>query len=268
MKPDLMPSVLTIMDSVSSLTGKGFEFREKRDLINFAAIKLARGEMPAHIIFFNPKHDQAINHLIAHECGHALRMWSVPEEERLIPKCTEETRDTALPQILEDIPRAAQGLPIEKLAQLLNVQYHGVVQQLISAPHDIMLEYWLYDDFPDLRPCQLTALYRQRTEALMGLESLITRTVSAKIAAASNTMSYCFFRLVGLHIGLNLVSPYSGSEYVKRGKELAEITARECRNDYSGDIAMINRWAAFFELQDWFSWTDFEDVPADYLDVA
>jgi hypothetical protein len=157
---------------------------------------------------------------------------------------------------------------MEKLAQLINVQYQGVVQQLISAPHDIMLEYWLYDDFPDLRPCQLTALHRQRTDALRGLESLIARTVSAKIAAASNTMSYCFFRLVGLHIGLNLVSPYSGSVYVKRGKELAEITAREYRNDYSGDIAMINRWAAFFELQNWFSWTDFEDVPADYIDVA
>jgi hypothetical protein len=152
MKPDLMPSVQAIMESVSSLTGKCFEFREKRDLTNFAAIKLARGEMSAHIIYFNPKHDQAINHLIAHECGHALRMWGVPEEERLIPKCSEENRDAALPQILEDIPKPAQSLPIEKLAQLINVQYQGVVQQLISAPHDIMLEYWLYDDFPDLPP--------------------------------------------------------------------------------------------------------------------
>jgi hypothetical protein len=81
-------------------------------------------------------------------------------------------------------------------------------------------------------------------------------------------MSYCFFRLVGLHTDQNLVGPYGGSVYVNRGKELAEITTREYRNDYLGDIAMTNRWAAFLELQEWFGWTGFEDVPPNYLDTV
>ncbi|MCX5975456.1 MAG: hypothetical protein NTV33_01135 [Coprothermobacterota bacterium] len=266
MKPTLLPSVQSILDSVSSSTGKGFEFREKRDLLVHAPLKLARGGMPAHIIYFNPTHGQALNHLVAHECGHVLRMWSVPERERLIPKLSEENHNTALLQIVEDIPELAQSMPIEKLVGLINTQYQGLVQQLVSMPPDIMIEYWLYDDFPDLRSCQQISLQLQRIEALKGLDSQISRRASAKIVAASNTMSYCYFRLVGLHIGQNLVSPYSGSVYINRGKELAEITAREYRNDYSGDIAMINRWAVFFELQDWFSWTGFEDVPPDYFD--
>jgi hypothetical protein len=31
---------------------------------------------------------------------------------------------------------------------------------------------------------------------------------------------------------------------------------------------MTNRWAVFFELQEWFGWTGFEDVPKDYLDTV
>ncbi|MCX5977801.1 MAG: hypothetical protein NTV33_13540 [Coprothermobacterota bacterium] len=250
------------------MTGKGFEFREKRELSSNTPLKLARGGMLAPIIYFNPKHDQTINHLVAHECGHALRMWGVPEEQRLIPKSSEENHKTALLQIVEDIPELAQSSPPEKLVDLINTQYQGLVQQLLSKPPDIMIEYWLYDDFPDLRPYQQISLQRQRINAVRGLDSEISKIATAKIISASNTMSYCYFRLVGLHIGQNLVSPYSGSVYVNRGKELAEITAREYRNDYSGDIAMINRWAAFFELQEWFSWTGFEDVPPGYLDTV
>ena len=268
MKPTLISSVQALLDKVSSLTGKGFEFREKKDLPVYAALKLARSGMPAHIIYFDPKHDAVINHLVAHECGHALRMWGTPAEQRLVSKFGEKNRRIALYQMEGDILEISQSLSFERLTELINFLYHGLVRQLTSMPPDIMIEYWLYDDFPDLRPYQPMCLLRQQIEAIKGLDFKISRIVPVKIVAASNTMNYCFLRLVGMHMGQNLVSPYDGSVYVKRGKELAEITAREYRNDYLGDIAMTNRWAAFLELQDWFSWTSFEDMPPGYLDTV
>ena len=268
MKRTLLPSVQALLDRVSSLTGKGFEFREKKDLPVYAALKLARSGMPAHIIYCNPMHDEVINHLIAHECGHALRMWGVPEEQRLIPKSSEENRRIALYQMEGDIEELSRSLPFERLAYLINFLCQSLVRQLTSMPPDIMIEYWLYDEFPDLRPYQQECLLRQRDEAVRGLDSEFRKIAPGKIVAGSNTMNYCFLRLVGLHIGQNLIGPYNDSVYINRGKELAGITAREYRNDYLGDIAMTNRWAAFLDLQDWFTWTSFEDVPPGYLDTV
>jgi hypothetical protein len=49
-------------------------------------------------------------------------------------------------------------------------------------------------------------------------------------------MNYAFFRLLGLHIGQNLVREYSATNYLIKGKELAATTAK-----------------------------DYEDVPTNYL---
>ena len=268
MKPTLIPSVQALLDRVASLTGKGFEFREKKDLPFFMALKLARNGMPAHIIYYDPKHDEVINHLVAHECGHAFQMLGVPEEQRLLPKFSEKNRKIALYQMEGDILEISQSLPFKRLTELINSLFHGLVLQIASTPPDIMVEYWLYDNIPDLRPYQQMCLLRQRGEAVRWLDLTVSKITPVKILAASNIMNYCYFRLVGLHIGQNLVSPYSGSVYVNRGKELADITAREYRNDYLGDIAMTNRWAAFLDLQEWFSWTSFEVVPPNYLDTV
>ena len=132
-------------------------------------------------------------------------------------------------------------------------------------PPDIMIEKWIYDSYPALRPLQLKSIQKQLAESVAGLSDTVQRITPPTIVNASNLMNYVFFRLLGNHFGINFVKPYSTTQYINKGKELALITENEYVNSYEGDIKMINRWAEFLSLSRWFSWTDFESVPENYL---
>ena len=229
----------------------------------YAGLKLARKHMPSHLLFFKTEHDEAINHLIAHECGHALRMFGVSEEKRLIPYTNDQIKRKALTEIEPEIKKLSSVLPFEKLTQIVNLWYSGLARQVTNLPPDIMIEKWLYDDYPALRPYQSRSISKQHKEALAGLSKQIMKMTPRKILDASNIMNYAFFRIIGTHFGINYVRPYNSSPYFDRGKKLATVTESYV-DDYEGDIKMITEWADFLNLSGWFTWTNFENVPEGY----
>ena len=72
---ELIEAVKSILSEVEAATGKPLRFVEKDELNTFAAVKIARKTMPTHVVFYRKQHDEIINHLVAHECGHILRMF-------------------------------------------------------------------------------------------------------------------------------------------------------------------------------------------------
>ncbi|NWG04613.1 MAG: hypothetical protein HXY44_17310 [Syntrophaceae bacterium] len=263
---ELIKSVHDILGKVEETTNKKVEFIEKNDLITYAAIKMARKSMPAHLVFHKREHNELVNHLIAHECGHILRMFAVPEEKRLIPMANQEIKGIALNEIQDEIMRLSKTLPLERLAQIINLWFDGIVRQVTNFPPDIMIEKWLYDEYPELRPYQLRSLQKQHQEAIAGLKDEVKEITPSKIINASNIMNYAFFRIIGFHIKNNFLTTYNQTPYVRKGKELAEYTEKNyIINDYEGDLQMINYWARFLGISNWFKWTGFEDVPENYL---
>jgi len=262
---ELINPVHNILDKVVEVTHKKIEFIEKNDMPTYAAIKMARRNMPAHLIFHKKEHNELANHLIAHECGHILRMYAVPEEKRLIPASDQETKTIAFNEMEDDIKQMSTQLPIERLAQILNLWFTGTIRQVTNFPPDIMIEKWLYDDYPELRPYQLESIKKQHSEAIVGLKEDVRKLTPSKIYNASNIMNYAFFRIIGFHFQTNFLGPYNQTPFVRRGKDLAAYTTTNYVNDYEGDITMINYWADYFDLSKWFRWVGFEDIPADYL---
>lgn len=259
-------TVYSILDKVKEETGKGFEFIEKDDLPTHAGLKMARKNMPSHIIVYRSKYDEVVNHLVAHECGHILRMFRTPEEKRLIPYSDNTIKLEALGHIEIEITKISHVLPLDKLAHIVNLWYNGTVRQVTNYPPDIMIEKWLFDDYPALRPFQKKSLENQLSESLAGLKDEVRQITPKTIPDASNIMNYVFYRLLGLHFGANFIRPYNNTPYVNKGKELSAITEKEYVNTYEGDIQMANRWAQFLGLVDWYKWRDFEDTPQGYTD--
>jgi len=263
---ELIKPVHDILDRVVEVSQKKIEFIEKNDLPTFAAIKMARRSMPAHLIFHKKEHNDLVNHLIAHECGHILRMFVVPVEKRLIPMTNQEIKGIALNEMQDEIMGLSKILSLENLAQIINLWFNGTVRQVTNLPPDIMIEKWLYDEYPEIRPYQFRSLQKQHQEALAGLKNEVKQITPSKILNASNIMNYAFFRIIGFHMKNNFLTPYNQTVYVRKGKELAEYTEKNCTiNDYEGDLEMINYWARYLGLSNWFKWTGFEDVPEDYL---
>jgi len=265
---ELIRSVHDILEKVKEITNKKVEFIENNNLSTYAAIKMARRNMPAHLIFHKREHNELVNHLIAHECGHILRMFAVPEERRLIPTSNQEIKGIALNEMQDEIKGLSKILPLERLAQIINLWFNGTVRQVTNFPPDIMIEKWLYDEYPELRPFQLGSLQKQHQEAIAGLKDDVRQITPSKILDASNIMNYAFFRIIGFYIKTNFLTPYNQTAYVRRGKGLAEYTEKNYTNDYEGDLKMIDYWARYLGLSNWFAWTGFENVPEGYLEAV
>lgn len=266
MSLDLIEPVDQILEKVKELTGKHVKFIERDDLPTDATLKLARKNMPSHLILYKAEHDEVINHLIAHECGHALRMFAAPGEKRLIPSTNEQLKLKALVEIEPETQRLSPVLPSDKLAQVVNLWYSGIIKQLTNLPPDIMVEKWIYDEYPTLRPYQSRSINKQHKDAVAGLSMQVAKMTPRKILDASNVMNYAFFRIVGMHFGVNYVRPYNSSPYFDKGKKLATITENYV-DSYEGDIEMVNKWADFLGLSGWFTWTDFENIPRGYEEM-
>jgi hypothetical protein len=265
MSLELIPGIYQIFDKVKALTGKDIQLIEKTDLSTFAAIKIARKRMPSHLLYYKTEHTGVINHLIAHECGHILRTFSVQENERLSPYSNNQIKLKALSSIEPEIQKLSQAIPFQKLVQIINMWYAGVIRQLTSYPSDIRIEQWLYDDYPELRGSQSQSLKKQLEEGLMGLSAKVETLTPRRIMDASNSMNYAFFTFIGTHFNdNNYLRRYERSGYKNTGNKLLLIQ-KDSEDSYRGDIDTINRWAESLQINDWYAWRNFEDIPDNYL---
>ncbi|MFA6371143.1 MAG: hypothetical protein WCW68_00815 [Methanothrix sp.] len=261
---ELIEPVKSILSDVEAATGKPLKFVEKDDMNSFAAVKIARRSMPAHIVFYRKQHDAIINHLVAHECGHILRMFGAAEEKRLIPAKSRDDRAVLL-EIEGDLNRISKLIPMKELVQVVGTWRNGLMTQLTNYPPDIMIEKWIYDGYPELRPYQLQSLERQNKQAQKGISKNVKMITPAKIYNSSNIMNYAFFNILGSYIKADLARPYRNTPFSNKGKQLIKLTEKDYVNTYEGDISMIDKWAEFLGLSKWYDWVGFEDVPLDYL---
>jgi hypothetical protein len=258
---DPVPAVL---EEVRNATGKGIEFIAKENLTGYASLKMARKDMPSHLIYYKKEHDEIINHLIVHECGHLFRIFKCPENQRLMPYSDQQIKYKALKTIENEIMALTDIISEDQIAKIIDLCYNGLILQVTNLPPDVMIEKWIFDQFPTLRPLQLRSLKKQHSESVAGLTETVHRMTPNTMLFASNVMNYAFFRIVGLHIGQNFTRQYSSTIYIGKGKELASMTEKDYTNSHEGDNIMINKWAAYVKISDWFKWRGFEDVPPDY----
>ena len=267
MSLQLSPAIDRVFAEVKTLTGKDVKMIEKGDMDVYAFVKIARKRMPEHLMYHKPEHSGIMNHLIAHECGHILRVYGVEPQSRLVPFTNNQFKSQALKEIEPEIERLSKVVPFDGLAQIVDLWYTGTIRQLTSHPSDIMIEKWIYEEYPDLRPNQLESIKKQYDEAIHGLSDRVERMTPRKMLQASNSMNYAFFHALEAHFGVNYyLGRYQRSSYASLGKELMRIQ-QESANSYEGDIDTINRWAEALKCSHWFSWRDFEDMPANYLDA-
>ena len=265
MSLNLIDPVHSILGKVEELTGKKIEYVEKKDLPVLATIQAAKKNMPAHRLLYNKDHNELINYLIANECGHILRIYSVSEEKRKFPVANQRTLIRFMKEMEPEIQRLTSILGFEKIKQLIIVWYDGIAFQLTKMPTDIMIEKWMYSYYPELRPIQLEAIAEQREKAILSMSDSIRKVTPAKIYDTSHYMNYTFFKILGDHFHINYVEPYNYTRYFRRGEELAAITERNLIDDHEGDIMMIDKWAEYLGLTSSYEWTNYEDIRDDYL---
>lgn len=265
MELKLHRSTQDILELISKKTKKPFEFIKKPDLRSAASIKIARKNMPSHLLFYREDKGNILDHLIAHECGHIYRMWDVPPEDRKIPATNDENRRLALTQIEGDIAKLTKVFPVEQLNQLASMWFNGIIQQITNIPEDIRIEKWIFDNYPDLRRSQVVSIDRQMKESVQVLSKRIEGISPKKIYDASNHINCSFAISMESLIGKKYTAPYRNTSYLELGRKLADLVIRSDDKGYKQGIEIIDQWTELLGLKGWFYWIDFEDVPLDYL---
>ena len=246
-----------IIELSKDISGKGFKYTINNDMNQYAGIKIARKNDDHHIIYYQKGHTEILQHLIAHECGHLVRIYSAEEEDRVVPATTRETLTNAYRDIKDDIKSKYNNLSEDRLGKFIKSIYEGLVRQVTNMPVDIMIEKWIYNNYPKLHENQLKSIEKQADDAYKIL-NYNEKEFPKKIYFCTNVMNYVFLRLVGMSINEKFLSPFYNTKYVSPGKELAKITENEYDDSYLGDIEMINKWAKYLDIDGWFEWRDFE----------
>ena len=255
---ELIHSVQALIRQVEERTGKPVSVMETRDLPMSAEIRVAAKGETAHHLLYRGRHDEQINYVIANQCCHILRLFKAPAEQRFMPVASYRAMMSYAMEMGDECHRFARLFDPEKIKRMARLWYEGVVFQLTRMPPDIMIDKWLYDACPELRPIQLRALSRQRQAAVQSLAGDTRKFTPEKIYRVSNIMNFAFFKVLEDHFRFDWVAPYHGTIFIFDGSALAAMTAREYVDSHAGDRAMIDAWAKRLDLSTWFEWKKFE----------
>ncbi len=256
----LLDPVRDILETLSMVSGKGVQAVRKPDLKSLARLRMAGPGSQAHVLFHRGDDDPLVNHVIANECGHLIRLFSAPPERRLVAVANERTRSLYREEIREDIQRLSLIHGIGELGEFLPLWYESVVFQLTRMPPDIGIERWLHRTYPDLREIQRMALMEQQLKAAAVLARGIRRMTPRKVYDVTQAMNYAYFRLMEPLTGVNLTAPYERSLYVLQGEELAGRADRTLRDDHEGDVELTRQWAESLALSGWIEWRRLDEV--------
>jgi hypothetical protein len=261
----LAEPVRAILDTLRDVTGRDVQFVRKPDLKSLARIRMAGGASAAHVLFYRDEHNPLINHVIANECGYLIRLFVAPPDKRLVAVANERTQASYREVIREDIQRLSLIHGLDTLRTFIPLWYESVVFQLTRMPPDIMIERWLYSEYPGMRDIQLAALQEQHEKAVSVLSGNYRRMTPGKIYEVSQVMNYVFFRLAGELMGIRLIDAYEKSRYILEGEELAIWTGGHYSEDHEGDVSVIDYWARALQLSEWFEWRRFDEISQDPL---
>jgi len=261
----LLDPVRDILDILREVSGRDVHVVRKPDLRSLARIRMAGAGSSAHVLFWRGDDDPLVNHVIANECGHLIRLYGAPPERRLVTVANERTESRYREEIREDIQRLSLIHGIGALSGFLPLWYESVVFQLTRMPPDIAIERWICCEYPGLRDIQRRALLEQQAKAAAVLSRDIRRMTPRKVYEVSQVMNVAFFKLMEPVTGLRLTGPYDRSPYVLRGGELADLADRLERDDHEGDVALIRLWAEALGLSGWIEWRRLDEVEAGTL---
>lgn len=258
----ILPEVYEIVSLVEQKTGKGIDFQVHEMLQVDGLVKIARINMPKHILKVRASKVKNINEMIAHECGHALRMFSVEPSARKIPCSTNLNTVQAIADL--DAEKSNVRHTIKK--QMYDTWINWIVLQVNNLPADVRIERWIYDSYPGLRKEQENYLIKLAEICVSAFSKEVENMTPPKVYRCNMSMVFAFLKAIGILLGKDYSRHFSDHpECIDNGQILHRLLEEPDRG-YLQDMETTNYWAKILGLSNWFSWTDFENVPEGYAE--
>ncbi len=262
----LLSDTRKIIEEVKDKTGKDIIIRKSSSLNTYAIAKTARSSMPSHIIDYNPVHSNILNYIIAHECGHMIRIYEEKNENRLMPYSDGGTMGKAVIDIENNIKIS---YPLETRKKLYPLWVHEIITQLTGMPEDVRIEKWIFDNYPELRQSQQDTLVKQSNDIQGVTRHEIKEMTPEFLYNGSGIINLFYIKSINNIIGPAALKTLKKAGFYEKGIELysgiTEIMKKE--NSLANSIEITNYLAKNLGFEEWFKWIDFEDIRTGYEDA-
>ncbi|MGI8550044.1 MAG: hypothetical protein ACR2PL_04470 [Dehalococcoidia bacterium] len=259
----LHPQTRQVLRLAQQLTDKAIRLREVDHLegeVNALLRHPTRAGRPFEIVYRSGQ-DDVLDHLIAHEVGHVVRLYRVPEAERHLAMVQPAHRERAARQLLTEVPDALWQLSPTKLADLFIDWHQNVATQVANFPADLRIEQWIHDRYRGLRSVQERSLLREvaRNEPLF--HPLVRRLTPPTIYQATMAMNAAqAWHMSQLYVRPQLMDPFALNRFSDVGKVLAEMVFTASDDGHRSDMVASDIWAAALGLSGWFSWQSYRQM--------
>jgi len=237
-------------------SGYPVDVAEEPKLPTIATIRIARHNLPAHILSYRPSPGTPPDYAICWQCVFAMRLFECPPEQRV-----QIAGAPAGEKILEELLVNGIGrkfrlsrAQIEPLQQQL---FTGMITHLRSVPIGLRVVAWLGRNYPQLRELERPFAEQELKMGTESLDSRVREMMPPEIFKPTSCINaahaiYWAERLEKY----DLVNPYRSLGFESQGRKLLEITT-SVSDDPLHDKELIDRWAEHLGLQEWYTWVPY-----------
>jgi len=259
---DIAPTVHALVNLISESTGKKIEFELLINLDTDGITKIAREKMPKHIIKVKENSTARVNHIIVHECCHILRVMQAQPSQRVIPSTNTRTTEKAFDALKSEL----SAVPARVRDEIFKLWVSGIVNQLVNLPVDVRVEKWLYENYPEFRDIQNKSVEMDVENCLLGLSDQVRNNTIESIFKKSNAMVYAYLKGVSSITGKDYGSEFEPYKDIALLGEALYACFEPEDKGYTQDVETINKWAKLLDIEGWFTWIGFEEVPGSYYE--
>jgi hypothetical protein len=244
-----------VTEKVGAVSGYPVVVQPDPLLPTLAKVRMARGAVPFHTVFFNSASGLGQEYLICFQCGHILRAFSVPAPGRVDFVGKQSGRDAVGKLIKNTINRQIlSALGQAGLDRLRDQMFDGLMPQLRSMPVGLRVDAWITREYPELAEQQREAAARQLNDNAASLQPEVRQMTPPKVYRPSLTMNAAFAEYWAGRMGQpQLTLPYKATNFLDSGKRLLSIFEK-VPDDPAEDRRLIDAWAGELGLAGWYEW--------------
>jgi len=248
-----------IISQLEEKSGYPVQVMEDSSLSTFAVIRIARGNMPAHVLKYKPLTPPPVDYTICWQCSLALRLFEREPEQRFQIASTQETS-----QLLEKILYAPNGLAHKlglakaQIDSLRDQLLQGLITHLYSVAVGLRVSESLTIDYPELLDLEAQHIENELTLNHESLSERVREMMPREVYEATHKINTAYALYWSTRLEKpEIVNPYRVRGFESAGNELLQIF-ESVPNDPAHDYELVDEWAEALGIRDWYIWTKYE----------
>ena len=233
---------------------------EDPKLSTMSEIKIARGNLPTHIISYKPVLKTELPDFpIIFQCALAIRLFDCPPDDRKLIGVSSSGSES-----LQAILTRPNGIAEKHQLSRSNLEgfkdqlLYGLITHLRSVPMGLRVSEKLSLDYPELLDLESRQVEKELRLNKESLAERLREIMPQEVFNPTQSINAAFAAFwAGRLERPEIVNPYRFADFESQGSELLKIY-EEIPNDPINDCDLIDRWADFLQIRDWYTWLPYQ----------